>query len=125
MASILSFTNRLFRTRSPDRDASTDRDRMMNVRAAVVAAIESATRERDGLKQRVDDYYAAAGHILDQAEFGERSARDEQAIVEAERHGGAGLRRIVAINEQLQRLNSVLDFVDEQDAGDVLEATRA
>ncbi len=120
MASILSFT-RLFRTRSPDRDASTDRDRMMNVRAAVVAAIESATRERDGLKQRVDDYYAAASHILDQAEFGERSARDEQAIVEAERHGSAGLRRIAAINEQLKRLNSVLDFVDEQEAGGVLE----
>ena len=95
----------------------------MTVRAAVVAAIESATSEREGLKQRVDDYYAAASHILDQAEFGERSARDEQAVVEAEQHGSAGLRRIAAINLQLKRLNSVLDLVDEQDAGGMLEAT--
>jgi hypothetical protein len=93
----------------------------MTVRRAVVAAIESATRERDGLKQRVDDYYAAASHILDQAEFGERSARDEQAVVEAEQQGSAGLRRIAAINLQLKRLNSVLDFVDEQEAGSTLE----
>lgn len=121
MASILSFTNRLFRTRSPDRDASTDRDRMMSVRAAVVAAIESAGREREGLKQRVDDYYAAASHILDQAEFSERSARDEQAVVTAEQHGSAGLRRVAAIDEQLKRLNSLLDFIDEQDVRGALE----
>lgn len=117
MASILSFMPRLFRTRSASRDAGTDRDRLLSVRAAIVAAIESATRERDGLQQRVDDYYASASHILDQASFEEREAADEEAVREAERHGAAGLARIAAINAQLLRLNRLLDDLDEQNAG--------
>jgi hypothetical protein len=114
MASILSFMPRLFRTRSPARDATTDRDRLLSVRAAIVAAIESATRERDGLQQRVDDYYASASHILDQASFEDRAEGDEQAVREAERHGAAGLARIAAIDAQLVRLNRLLDDLDEQ-----------
>lgn len=116
MASILSFMPRLFRTRSPARDAGTDRDRLLSVRAAIVTAIESATRERDGLQQRVDDYYASASHILDQASFEERAASDEDAVREAERQGAAGLARIAAINVQLGRLNRLLDDLDEQNA---------
>lgn len=116
MASILSFMPRLFRTRNPARDASTDRDRLLSVRAAIVTAIESATRERDGLQQRVDDYYASASHILDQASFEERATSDEAAVREAERHGAAGLARIAAINVQLGRLNRLLDDLDEQNA---------
>jgi len=117
MASILSFMPRMFRTRNPSRDAGTDRDRLLSVRAAIVAAIESATRERDGLQQRVDDYYASAIHILDQASFDDRAASDEQAVRDAEEHGAAGLARIAAINAQLLRLNRLLDDLDEQNAG--------
>src|SRR4051812_13217979 len=98
MASILSFMPRMFRTRNPSRDAGTDRDRLLSVRAAIVSAIESATRERDGLQQRVDDYYASASHILDQASFEDRAASDEQAVRDAEQHGAAGLARIAAID---------------------------
>lgn len=116
MASILSFMPRLFRTRDPSRDANTDRDRLLSVRAAIVAAIESATRERDGLQQRVDDYYASASHILDQASFEDRAVADEQAVRDAEQHGAAGLRRIAAIDAQLLRLNRLLDDLDEQNA---------
>jgi len=114
MASILSFASRVFRTRDPARDAATDRDRLMSIRATIVAAIDSATRERDGLRQRVDAYFASASHILDQAEFEERPAEDETAIVEAERQGSAGLRRIAAIDAHLDRLNDMLAYLDRQ-----------
>ncbi|HZY49083.1 MAG TPA: hypothetical protein VFE64_04830 [Devosia sp.] len=118
MASILNLVPRIFRTRNPSRDASTDRDRLLTVRAAIVTAIESATRERDGLQQRVDDYYASASHILDQASFEDRSSTDEQAVRDAEQHGAAGLKRIAAINGQLLHLNRLLDDLDEQNATD-------
>jgi hypothetical protein len=119
MASILSFVPRMFRTRNPQRDASTDRDRLLSVRAAIVSAIESATRERDGLKQRVEDYYASASHILDQASFEDRPAADEEAVRTAEHHGAAGLARIAAIEAQLVRLNRLLDDLDDQNAAAV------
>jgi len=116
MASILSFASRVFRTRDPARDASTDRDRLLTIRAAIVAAIEAATRERDGLRQRVEDYYASASHILDQGSFEQRSADDGRAVAEAERQGSAGLRRVAAIELQLQRLNALLSVFDQQEA---------
>jgi hypothetical protein len=116
MASILSFVPRMFRTRDPSRDAGTDRDRLLSVRVAIVGAIESATRERDGLQQRVEDYYASASHILDQADFEDRPAADEQAVREAERQGAAGLRRIAAIDAQLLHLNRLLDELDDHAA---------
>jgi len=119
MASILSFASMVFRTRDPARDAATDRDRLMSIRATIVAAIDSATRERDGLRQRVDAYFASASHILDQAEFEERPAEDETAIVEAERQGSAGLRRIAAIDAHLDRLNDMLAYLDRQDDRDL------
>ena len=118
MASILNLVPRIFRTRNPSRDASTDRDRLLTVRAAIVTAIESATRERDGLQHRVDDYYASASHILDQASFEDRSSTDEQAVRDAEQHGAAGLKRIAAINGQLLHLTRLLDDLDEQNATD-------
>jgi hypothetical protein len=112
MASILSFVPRMFRTRDPSRDARTDLDRMLSVRAAIVAAIESATRERDGLQQRVDDHFASASHILDQQSFEQRPATDEEAVREAERQGAAGLERIAAIEAQLDHLSRLLDQLD-------------
>lgn len=122
MASILSFASRVFRTRDPARDTATDRDRLMTVRSSIVAAIESATRERDGLKRRVDNYFASASHILDQADFEERSADDEAAVVEAERQGIAGLQRIAVIEAQIQRLDDMLAYFDDQDAKNVAVA---
>ena len=68
--------------------------------------------------QRVDDYYASASHILDQASFEDRSSTDEQAVRDAEQHGAAGLKRIAAINGQLLHLNRLLDDLDEQNATD-------
>lgn len=114
MASIFSLATRMFRTRDPSRDANTDRDRMLSIRIAIADAITSATRERDGLKRRVEDYYAHASHILDQGGYETRSSADEQEVVEAERNGSAGLRRIAAIDAQLQELHTLLEQLDER-----------
>lgn len=122
MAPILSFASRVFRTRDPSRDAATDRDRLMTVRSSIVAAIDSAVRERDGLKRRVDDYFASASHILDQTDFNDRSADDEAAISRAERQGSAGLHRIAVIDAHISHLNDMLAYFDEQDVADLTVA---
>ena len=56
MALIESLTLRRFRTRDPNRDAATDQQRMDAIRSAIAGAMDGATRERAGLKRRVDDY---------------------------------------------------------------------
>ncbi len=114
MASIFSLAGRMFRTRDPARDANTDRERLLQIRVAIAEAIAGATRERDGLQQRVDDYYAQASHILDQGGYESRSSAAEQEVVEAERQGSAGLRRIAAINAQLEQFHQLLLDVDER-----------
>jgi len=105
MAPILSFASRVFRTRDPSRDAATDRDRLMTVRSSIV-----------------DSYFASASHILDQADFNDRSADDEAAISHAERQGSAGLHRIAVIDAHISRLNDMLSYFDEQDVADLTAA---
>lgn len=114
MASILSLGTRMFRTRNPARDAGTDMDRFMTVRRSIGVALESATRERQGLQQRVDVYYAQATSLLDNsAEFGLRSDRDEDAIQDAEANAATASRRIKQISEHIEQLNAMLSTVDE------------
>lgn len=120
MPSILQFANQLFRTRNPLRDANTDALRMDNVRRAVSEAIAGATRERDGLRRRVDTHFAHASAVLDNAESYElRSASEESDIAESERQGAAGLRRIADLEIQLehyQKLLATLDATKQSDA---------
>jgi len=119
MASILSLGNRLFRTRNPARDAQTDLDRFMTVRRSIISAIDSANRERQGLQQRVDVYYAQATNLLDNsAEYGARSDHEELAIQDAERSAAAASARIKQISEQIDQLNQMLATVDEAVNGD-------
>ncbi|WP_375450185.1 hypothetical protein [uncultured Devosia sp.] len=113
MASILSLGTKMFRTRNSARDSGTDMDRFMTVRRSVEAAIESATRERRGLQQRVDVYYAQATSLLDNsAEFGQRSDQDEDAIGDAEKNAATARARIRQISAHIDQLNAMLSGVD-------------
>lgn len=113
MALTLSLRPRLFRTRNPARDANTDLDRLMSVRRSIVAAIDSATRERQGLRQRLDVYYAQATSLLDNsAEYDRRSNEDESAIREAESNAAAANSRIEQIDAQLVKLGEMLTHAD-------------
>jgi chromosome segregation ATPase len=113
MASILSLRPRLFRTRNAARDANTDLDRLMTVKRSISAAIEDAGRERQGLQQRVDVYYAQASSMLDHSsEYGVRLAEDEKVIRDAEANAAAATKRIGQIDEQINRLNGMLAQID-------------
>lgn len=112
MASMLSFANNVFRTRDPSRDAATDRQRLDGIRAAITGAIQGATLERAGLRQRVDDYYAQASQILDNSEYGKRSEKLEREVLEAERQGRIGHSRLAALEVELERYRQLLAVVD-------------
>ena len=113
MASILSLRPKLFRTRSPNRDAATDVDRVMSVRRALSEAVSSATRERQGLQQRVDVYYAQASNLLDNSgDYGARSPEDEQSIAMAERQAAAANARIRQIDVQIGQFGDMLATLD-------------
>ena len=113
MASMLSLTPKLFRTRNPARDSNTDLDRFMTVRRAFAAAIADAEQERQGLQQRVDVYYAQATNLLDNSgEYGERSMQDEQSIRDAESQAARATARIGQIDAQIVKLGSMLAQFD-------------
>ena len=113
MASILSLRPKLFRTRNPARDANTDLDRLMTVRRALADAIASASRERQGLQQRVDVYHAQATNLLDNSgEYGERSGEDEQSIRDAEANAAMATSRIGQIDGQIAKLGDMLADLD-------------
>ena len=113
---MASFATRMFRTRNSARDASTDAERLDAVRQALFGAIESAKRERDGLKRRVDTFYAQASALLDQSgEYGERSPKEEQAIAEAERTAAIARQRIEAVDAQIEQFASMLRVAQQDD----------
>jgi len=119
MASILSRFSRRFRTRDPARDAATDTARLMTVRTSINEAIADATRERDGLKRRVDEYYTQAAFLLDDApDYAERSSEEEQEIAGAEHSAIAAQRRIEAIDRQIGQLSALLRLLDSQTAAE-------
>lgn len=113
MALTLSLRPRLFRTRNPARDANTDLDRLMTVRRSIVAAMEGATSERQGLRQRLDVYYAQATSLIDNSgDYEMRSQEDENAILEAERNAAAATTRIGQLDAQLVKLGDMLAQAD-------------
>jgi chromosome segregation ATPase len=114
MASILSLRPRLFQTRNTARDTHTDLDRLMRVRRSIADAIEDAGRERRGLQQRLDVYYAQAANMLDNSsEYGARSPEDEKVIVDAEANAAAANQRIAQIDEQVVTLSAMLAELDQ------------
>jgi hypothetical protein len=50
----------VFRARSPERDAETDRTRIEAIMAAIEEALHAAEREQSGLNRRVEDVLARA-----------------------------------------------------------------
>lgn len=114
----LSVSLPFFRSRSPERDAGSDLDRIRMVRSGLQAAIESARREKDGLQGRLDAYSIQVSSLLDEApEYGERSAEEEAAIVEAERNIGAVRRRLAQLDAQLEKLLGTLSQYDDTQEG--------
>jgi hypothetical protein len=114
MALMKIWSGSRFRTRDPRRDRATDVERLQRVRSALLAALEEARRERDGLQQRVALDYGRAASLLDETEAYEaRSSAEEAEISEAERHAGAALARVQGLGGQIALLERLLAELDE------------
>ena len=69
-----------FKSRSPDRDAETDRARVGAILDSIKEALSEATTEHTGLKTRIDDVLARAAVTLgnDSDEYLTRDTKDTQ-----------------------------------------------
>ena len=69
-----------FKARSPDRDAATDRARVIAILDSIKEALSDATAEHTGLKTRIDDVLARAAVTVgnDTDEYLTRDAQDTQ-----------------------------------------------
>jgi hypothetical protein len=113
MALMKVWSGGRFRTRDPRRDTATDVQRLQQVRDAVLAALEAARRERDGLQRRVEIDYGRAASLLDEAgAYNSRPAAEEAEIVEAERHAGAALARVQGLKGQIALFERLLGELD-------------
>lgn len=111
--SFLSIRPRAFRTRNPGRDAETDEARFSTISNAIAMALADARREREGLGLRVNFYHAQASSLLDNSgEYGKRDQADENAIGSAEQNAKRARLRMVTLDEQILRLEALLDQVD-------------
>jgi hypothetical protein len=69
-----------FKARAPDRDAETDRARVVAILDSIKGALSDATAEHTGLKTRIDDVLARAAVTVgnDTDEYLTRDAQDTQ-----------------------------------------------
>lgn len=112
MASIFRFVAPAFRTRSPLRDAATDARRMDGVRTSVADALGNAIRERAGLRERLGGYQMRAASLADDAPaYGERSAREERELSQAEQQVVAAIARLEQLTAHIAHLEEVLAAV--------------
>ncbi|SEQ42045.1 hypothetical protein SAMN05428969_3018 [Devosia sp. YR412] len=110
---LLSLRPRAFRTRNPGRDAETDEARFGTISNAVSMALADARREREGLGQRLNFYYAQAVNLMDNSgDYGRREREDEKAIGSAESNASRARQRIAHLDIQIQRLEELLGQVD-------------
>lgn len=106
---LLSLRPRAFRARNPGRDAETDEARFGTISNAIAMALVDARRERDGLSQRMDLYYAQAATLLDNSvEYSRRDRVDEAAIGSAENRAARARQRVAQLDTQIQQLEDLL-----------------
>lgn len=110
---MFSIRPRAFRSRNPGRDSETDEARFGTISNAIAMALADARRERDGLGQRMNFYYAQAATLMDNsAEYGRRDPVEESAIGSAENNGARARRRMAQLDDQIQRLEDLMAQVD-------------
>ena len=110
---MFSLRPRAFRSRNPGRDAETDEARFGTISNAIAMALADARRERDGLGQRMNFYYAQAATLMENsAEYGRRDPLDDRAIGSAEQNGSRARQRMAQLDAQIQRLEDLLGQVD-------------
>ncbi|MGB3337824.1 MAG: hypothetical protein WBA73_11655 [Devosia sp.] len=111
---LLSLRPRAFRARNPGRDAETDEARLGTITNAISMALADARRERDGLGQRMNMYYAQAAALLENSpEYGKRDRLDEADIGSAENSAARARQRVAQLDTQIERLEALLGQVGQ------------
>jgi hypothetical protein len=112
--SLFPVRPRAFRTRNACRDAETDEARFGTIRNAISMAITDARRERDGLSQRLNFYYAQATSLMDNSgDYGKRERVDEATIDNAGKNATSARRRLANLDAQIDRLEELLKQLDQ------------
>jgi hypothetical protein len=105
---------RIFKIRSPERDAQTDRERFGSLARSISFAVEAVRAERDALRLRVDDARDrasfAAGTGLD--DHLTRDPADAAQLRQYEQQMVAGDLRIGQLDRQLEGLHALSETYD-------------
>lgn len=103
----------LFRARSLDRDALSDRKRVETISHAIDQSLKEARAEQDGLRKRVDRFMASAAVALgnDTDEYLTRDAAANRTLGECEREILAGEERLKQLSHSIAQLESLANFV--------------
>lgn len=105
---------RIFRTRSPDRDNTSDGVRSLAVRGSLEQALRDTQLELDGLERRIETALIASVTLMDNSgEYGERAAADEQDITEYELQAERGRLRVIALRRQAERYARMLAILSD------------
>lgn len=105
---------RAFRTRNACRDAETDEARFGTIRNAISMAMTDARREREGLSQRLNFYYAQATSLMDNSgDYGKRERVDEVTIDTAGKNATSARQRIAHLDAQIERLEELMRQLDQ------------
>jgi uncharacterized protein (DUF342 family) len=100
---------RLFQFRSVQRDARTDRERIGSVVQAIDAAVGSALREREALRDRVGAARDLASFAVGTGddEYLTREPRDKSRIKEYEQQMAVGEKRLQELDQQIASLEAL------------------
>jgi hypothetical protein len=107
---MLDFRQFLFR--SPERDEETDRQRVALLRQAVRSAVESAEKESEGLRHRLEKARQSAAFLLDEMDDGIPEAAREAELTMVEQRLVGAERRLAELSIQLASLRKIESMVD-------------
>jgi hypothetical protein len=107
----LFFRSQKFRTRSPDRDLSSDRKSFEAVKAALDAAIDNFERQKAGLTARMDDALGRASLAVgnDVYEHEDRDTLTSDKLRQFERELASARSRLMTVETHLTNVRSLKD----------------
>lgn len=100
--------DKTFRTRSPERDRSTDMERRQAIASAIDQQRRLALAELAGLIARMRDNFSHAAFALDAAgDYGERDADDEAAITTHETQALQARARVTTLKSEIALMDDL------------------
>jgi hypothetical protein len=105
------FDFRQFLFRSPERDGETDRQRLALLKQSVHLAVESAEKESNGLRGRLEKARQSAAFLLAEMEDGGPEAAHRTELANVEHRLVGAERRLARLRIQLTILRTIETMV--------------